>query len=183
MRHAIPKNDAAKPTFVRCLRPWKRPEHHDRRRRTKKRTNGNKKRKQNADRRGVSLLHLAAKRAPWPGRARLSAFHCGSRQGDSWSPRLSVRPCFPGQSGAFGPIRPPQPGGGDLARLHGCYPRRNQSQCSEHLARRSLCRQADARRRPSAEGTNPPPASTAPAPASYSSPAGVLARGARRRRF
>ncbi len=44
----------------------------------------------------VSLLHLAAKRAPWPGRARLSAFHCGSRQGDSWSPRLSVRPRFPG---------------------------------------------------------------------------------------
>ena len=42
----------------------------------------------------VSLLHLPAKRAPWPGRARLSAFHCGSRQGDSWSPRLSVRPCF-----------------------------------------------------------------------------------------
>ncbi len=44
----------------------------------------------------VSLLHLAAKRAPWPGRARLSAFHCGSCQGDSWSPRLSVRPRFPG---------------------------------------------------------------------------------------
>ena len=63
----------------------------------------------------VSLLHLPAKRAPWPGRARLSAFHCGSRQGDSWSPRLSVRPCFPGQSGAFGPVRPLQPGSGDLA--------------------------------------------------------------------
>ncbi len=28
------------------------------------------------------------------GRARLPAFHCGSCQGDSWSPRLSVRPCF-----------------------------------------------------------------------------------------
>jgi len=66
----------------------------------------------------VSLLHLPAKRAPWPGRARLSAFHCGSRQGDSWSPRLSVRPCFPGQSGAFGPVRPLQPGSGDLALRH-----------------------------------------------------------------
>ena len=118
----------------------------------------------------VSLLHLPAKRAPWPGRARLSAFHCGSRQGDSWSPRLSVRPCFPGQSGAFGPVRPLQPGSGDLARLHGRYPRRNKSQCSEHLTCRSLCRQADARRRPSAEGTNPLPASTGPAPASPSSP-------------
>ena len=114
----------------------------------------------------VSLLHLPAKRAPWPGRARLSAFHCGSRQGDSWSPRLSVRPCFPGQSGAFDPVRPLQPGSGDLARLHGRYPRRNKSQCSEHLTCRSLCRQADARSRPSAKGTNPLPASTAPAPAS-----------------
>ena len=66
----------------------------------------------------VSLLHLPAKRAPWPGRARLSAFHCGSRQGDSWSPRLSVRPCFPGQSGAFDPVRPLQPGSGDLALRH-----------------------------------------------------------------
>ena len=38
------------------------------------------------------------------------------------------------------------------------------------------CRRADARRRPSAKGTNPPPASTTPAPASYSSPAGVPVR-------
>ena len=127
----------------------------------------------------VSLLHLPAKRAPWPGRARLSAFHCGSRQGDSWSPRLSVRPCFPGQSGAFGPVRPLQPGSGDLARLHGRYPRRNKSQCSEHLTCRSLCRQADARRGPSAERTNPLPASTGPAPASPSSPGWRPVRGAR----
>ena len=49
----------------------------------------------------------------------------------------------------------------------------------EHLTCRSLCRQVDARRRPSAEGTNPLPASTTPAPASYSSPAGVLVRRAR----
>ena len=131
----------------------------------------------------VSLLHLPAKRAPWPGRARLSAFHCGSRQGDSWSPRLSVRPCFPGQSGAFDPVRPLQPGSGDLARLHGRYPRRNKSQCSEHLTCRSLCRQADARRRPSAEGTNPLPASTGPAPASPSSPGWRPVRGARQGAF
>ena len=48
----------------------------------------------------------------------------------------------------------------------------------EHLTCRSLCRQVDARRRPSAEGTNPLPASTTPAPASYSSPAGVLVQRA-----
>ena len=58
------------------------------------------------------------------GGARLSASHRGSCQGDSWSPRLCTRPCFGGQSGAFDPVRPPQPGGGDLALLHGCYPRR-----------------------------------------------------------
>ena len=50
--------------------------------------------------------------------------HRGSCQGDSWSPRLCTRPCFGRQSGAFDPVRPPQPGGGDLALLHGCYPRR-----------------------------------------------------------
>ena len=52
------------------------------------------------------------------------------------------------------------------------------SPSSEHLTCRSLCRQVDARRRPSAEGTNPLPASITPAPASYSSPAGVLVRKA-----
>ena len=35
--------------------------------------------------------HLSAKREPWPRRARLSAFHCGSCQRDSRSPRLCVR--------------------------------------------------------------------------------------------
>jgi hypothetical protein len=110
------------------------------------RTNGRKEktaRKQNADRRVVKSC--TCRRSAHPaGRARLSAFHCGSRQGDSWSPRLSVRPCFPGRSGAFDPVRPLQPGSGDLARLRGRYPRRNNkrtSQSSEHLACRSLCRQ------------------------------------------
>jgi hypothetical protein len=69
------------------------------------------------------LLHLPAQRALC-GRARLSAFHRGSCQGDSWSPRLSVRPCFGRQSGAFDPVRPLQPGSGDLALFHGRYPRR-----------------------------------------------------------
>src|SRR6185437_7586979 len=57
------------------------------------RTNGRKEktaRKQNADRRVVKSC--TCRRSAHPaGRARLSAFHCGSRQGDSWSPRLSVR--------------------------------------------------------------------------------------------
>ena len=223
-RHAISKNDAANPTFVRCPRQWNGRTHHDRsgaRRfvgwakarnapcprvstacfskrvsqnaflktafskprglRFAQPTLRNARKQKEAERRQtrVSLLHLPAKRAPWPGRARLSAFHCGSRQGDSWSPRLSVRPCFPGQSGAFDPVRPLQPGSGDLAHLHGRYPRRNKSQCSEHLTCRSLCRQADARRRPSAKGTNPLPASTGPAPASPSSLGWRPVRGAR----
>ncbi len=34
-------------------------------------------------------------------------------------------------AGTFGPVRPPQPGGGDLARIRGRYPRQNLSQSSE----------------------------------------------------
>ncbi len=123
-------------------------------------------RKQNADRR-VSNCCTCRRSAHPAGRARLSAFHCGSRQGDSWSPRLGVRPCFPGRSGAFDPVRPPQPGGGDLARLRGRYPRRNNkrpSQCSEHLARRSLCRQDDARAARVQRGRTPCPRAPHPAP-------------------
>ena len=44
-------------------------------------------------------------------------------------PRLCTRPCFKRQSGAFDPVRPPQPGGGDLALLHGRYPRRKRKSC------------------------------------------------------
>ena len=68
---------------------------------------------------------------------------------------------------------------GKSCTTRGRYPRRNKSQCSEHLTCRSLCRQADARRRPSAKGTNPLPASTGPAPASHSSPGWRPVRGAR----
>ena len=65
--------------------------------------------KRNAERRVVTTRALRARGAPC-GSARLSASHRGSCQGDSWSPRLSVRPCFGRQSGAFDPVRPPQPG-------------------------------------------------------------------------
>jgi hypothetical protein len=48
-------------------------------------------------------------------------------------------------AGAFGPVRPPQPGSGDLALLRGRYPRRKTCPSpAMHLARRSLCRQDDA---------------------------------------
>ena len=57
------------------------------------RTNGRRKRKQNAERRVVTAAPAGCGARP-AGRARLPAFHCGSRQGDSWSPRLSVRPRF-----------------------------------------------------------------------------------------
>ena len=40
-------------------------------------------------------------------------------------------------AGAFDPVRPPQPGGGDLALLHGRYPRRACPSPAKHLARRS----------------------------------------------
>jgi hypothetical protein len=69
----------------------------------------NKERIQNADRRSTTSATAVAARAV-QGRARLSASCRGSRQGDSWSPRLCIRPCFGRQSGAFSPVRPPQPG-------------------------------------------------------------------------
>jgi hypothetical protein len=57
------------------------------------------------------------------GRARLPAFHCGSRQGDFRRPRLSVRPCFlrtwPEHAILWTANR-----GEDRMLLHGRYPRR-----------------------------------------------------------
>jgi hypothetical protein len=41
------------------------------------------------------------------GRARLPAFHCGSRQGDFRRPRLSVRPCFRGLGRSIRSYGPP----------------------------------------------------------------------------
>ena len=65
----------------------------------------------------------------------------------------SVRSCTAAPTGGRKPCAVPR-----------ALPAPKPSQCSEHLTRRSLCRRADARRRPSAEGTNPRPASTTLAP-------------------
>ena len=54
-------------------------------------------------------------------RARLSAFHRGSRQGELSSPRLSVRPCFLGRGGARDPEKSPVRGKIERS-LCGCYP-------------------------------------------------------------
>jgi hypothetical protein len=98
----------------------------------------------------------------------------------------SVRSCTAAPTGERRPCASPC-----MIRKSGCrfsgkimhhsraLPAPNKSQCSEHLTCRSLCRQADARRRPSAEGTNPLPASTGPAPASPSSLGWRPVRGAR----
>ena len=51
------------------------------------------------------------------GRARLPAFHHGSRQRESSSLRLSLGQASWDLAGALDPVRPPQPGGGDLAQL------------------------------------------------------------------
>ncbi len=69
------------------------PDDHGRARRTNEQTNG--KRKGSRTPKGAtSPPHLQGAARASAGRARLPAFHCGSRQGDSWSPRLSVRPRF-----------------------------------------------------------------------------------------
>jgi hypothetical protein len=68
------------------------------------------------------------------GRARLPAFHRGSRRRDCSSPRLSVRPCFLGFGRSVRSQSSLQPGSENLAPLHGRYPRRknkNLSQSSE----------------------------------------------------
>jgi hypothetical protein len=82
---AIPKNLAAKnPTFVRSIQQW-RAGSITVGRGTEERKG---KRKRNAGRRkDPSALARGARPA---GRARLPAFHCGSRQGDYSSPRLST---------------------------------------------------------------------------------------------
>jgi hypothetical protein len=120
-----------------------------------------------AERRETHCLTRAAQRgARSTERARLSASHCGSRQGDSWSPRLCIRPCFGRQSGAFSPVRPFQPGSGDLAPFHGHYPRRkNERNClrtasTSHTGPSAGTMMPDAAR----ERVTSPPAGTALAP-------------------
>jgi hypothetical protein len=85
----------------------------------------------------LSAAPCGAARPPHGGAARLPAFHRGSHPRDSSSQGLSVRPCFLGPAGAFDPVSPPQPGGGDLALLHGRYPRRAIPVTARHPARRS----------------------------------------------
>jgi hypothetical protein len=58
------------------------------------------------------------------GRARLPAFHRGSCQGDFRPQGSASGQASWDASGALDPVRPPQPGGGDLTRLNGCYPPR-----------------------------------------------------------
>jgi hypothetical protein len=55
-------------------------------------------------------------------RARLPASHCGSRQGDSRRPRLSVRPCFLGRSRSLRSYGPPT--GAKIASLSADVTRR-----------------------------------------------------------
>ena len=121
-------------------------------------------------------------RASQQGCARLSASHRGSCQRDSWSPRLCTRPRFPGSvrsARSYGP-----PTGAKIVRVSTGVTRAVLSPSSEHLTHRSLCRQSDARCRPSAEATKPLPAGTAiPLPPAIRHPADALARGVRGRRF
>ena len=65
------------------------------------------------------------------GSARLSAFHRGSRQGDVGPQGSASGHVSRDQSGTSGPVRPPQPGSGDLALLHGRYPRRKEKNLSQ----------------------------------------------------
>jgi hypothetical protein len=103
----------------------------------------------------VSLLHLAAKRAPCAGRARLSAFHGGSAQGTHASP------------GAISDqaSRSQHHDGGDLPPASA--PVTASTSHTGHSAGGH-----DVRNRPGAAATNPPPAGTA----SRSPPAIVTGR-------
>jgi hypothetical protein len=110
-----------------------------------------KKRKQNAGRRSFQPPQLPLRRCPtltlprgrgreWEGAARLPAFHCGSRQGDSRRPRLSVRPCFLGLGRGVRSGTAAQPGAEILRVYTGVTragKRRTCPSLAKHLARRS----------------------------------------------
>ncbi len=126
-----------------------RPDHHDRTRRktgcksffwTRFRQQKEAERRQTR----VSLLHLAAKRAPWPGRARLSAFHGGSAQGTHASPGAASDQASRSQHHDGGGL-PPAPAPVAASTSH-----------TGHSAGRH-----DVRYRPSAEATKLPLAGTA----------------------
>ena len=86
-------------------------------------------------------------------------------------PKAQRQATFPGISPARSVLNGRPNRGAETSRVSTGVTRAGEtlSQSSEHLTHRSWCRQSDARRRPSAEGTNPLPASTGPAPANRSS--------------
>ncbi len=83
--------------------------------------NERKKRKQNAERRSLSSA-LARCGARPAGRARLSAFHCGSCQGDCSSPRRNPGQSFLRLGGSLRVLRTANRGE-SRKPLHGRYPR------------------------------------------------------------
>jgi hypothetical protein len=132
-------------------------------------------------------------------RARLSAFHCGSRQGDFRRPRLSVRPCFPGQSGARD-LMDRQPGRRphafpvhDPEKVETGFPK-DHAPTNTGVTRAETCPSAVSTSRagrnagrmmpepPGSKGDEPLPAGTAPRSASRSDRLASLT-GARRRGF
>ncbi len=77
--------------------------------------------KKEAERRKAQTSNHRALRcgAAPAGAARLSAFHRGSRQRDVGPQGSASGHASWDLAGAFDPVRPPQPGGGNLAPLHG----------------------------------------------------------------
>ena len=166
-----------KPTFVRCSGRGKGRMHQDRRRRTQHERN--EKKYKEAERRQTrrQLLHPPAQRALCKARSPVGVPLWLLPEGQlvpkalrQATLRVTVRSARSGTAAPTGGRRP--------CAVPRALPAPSCAPSCEHLTCRSLCRQVDARRRPSAEGTNPLPASTTPAPASYSSPAGVLVRRA-----
>ena len=170
------------PAFVRCS-GVERPDASRSQTAHKRTARTENKRKQNADRRGSPCFTF--RRSAHPGQGALACRRStlalaretvgpqGSASGHaSWdSPERSVRYGRPNR-------------GAETSRRSTGVTRAESipvAVSTSHAGR--YAGRVDARRRPSAKGTNPPPASTTPAPASYSSPASVLARGARGRRF
>ncbi len=91
--------------------------------------------KRNADKR-VSNLRISRCGARAAARARLSAFHRGSRVSER-TPTLSSRPGFLGLGRTLDPVSSLQPGSEDLALLNGRYPRPPVPVQGTHLPDRS----------------------------------------------
>ena len=91
------------------------------------RTNG--RRKKEAERRKARSHRRTCKvrRAPCGARSP-SGVPLRLSPGRQLVPKAQRQATLLGRSGAFGPVRPPQPGGGDLAPCHGRYPRRKTKQ-------------------------------------------------------